>query len=144
MYCHFCVCCVCVCVVIPFILDIHPTIIVDAPAGVTQEEGHTGFLIHLPSGVLTLIATEEATVTQQLSDRCIKWQSSSWTQEVRRSTGHIMVTTRYSDQQGSKSRQNPCLARSNQPRTSETCRRQDDVFGVLATVSTVWIAASSS
>ena len=26
--------------------------------------------------------------------------------EVRRSTGHIMVTTRYSDQQGSKSRQN--------------------------------------
>ena len=28
--------------------------------------------------------------------------------EVRRSTGHIMVTARYSDQQGSKSRQNPC------------------------------------
>ena len=27
--------------------------------------------------------------------------------EVRRSTGHIMVTTRYTDQQGSKSRQNP-------------------------------------
>ena len=26
--------------------------------------------------------------------------------QVRRSTGHIMVTTRYSDQQGSKSRQN--------------------------------------
>ena len=25
------------------------------PAGVTQEEGHTGFLIHLPSAVLALI-----------------------------------------------------------------------------------------
>ena len=23
----------------------------DVPAGVTQEEGHTGFLIHLPSAV---------------------------------------------------------------------------------------------
>ena len=28
--------------------------LVDAPAGVTQEEGHTGFL-HLPSAVLALI-----------------------------------------------------------------------------------------
>ena len=41
--------CVCVCVAIPFILDVR---FVDAPAGVTQEEGHTGFL-HLPSAVLT-------------------------------------------------------------------------------------------
>ena len=41
----------CVCVVIPFILDVS---FVDAPAGVTQEEGHTGFL-HLPSAVHTLI-----------------------------------------------------------------------------------------
>ena len=41
----------CVCVVIPFILDVR---LVDAPAGVTQEEGHTGFL-HLPSAVLALI-----------------------------------------------------------------------------------------
>ena len=24
----------------------------DVPAGATQEEGHTGFLIHLPSAVL--------------------------------------------------------------------------------------------
>ena len=30
------------------------TSLVDAPAGVTQEEGHTGFL-HLPSAVLALI-----------------------------------------------------------------------------------------
>ena len=47
---YICVC-VCVCVVIPFILDIR---FVDAPAGVTREEGHTGCL-HLPSAVLALI-----------------------------------------------------------------------------------------
>ena len=35
----------------PFILDVR---LVDAPAGVTQEESHTGFL-HLPSAVLALI-----------------------------------------------------------------------------------------
>ena len=27
----------------------------DVPAGVTQEEGHTGFFIHIPSVVLALI-----------------------------------------------------------------------------------------
>ena len=42
---------VCVCVVIPFILDVR---LVDAPAGVSQEEGHTGFL-RLPSAVLALM-----------------------------------------------------------------------------------------
>ena len=47
-----CVQCVCVCIVIPFILDVR--LRVDAPAGVTQEEGHTGFL-YLPSAVLALI-----------------------------------------------------------------------------------------
>ena len=41
----------CVCVVIPFILDVR---FVDIPAGVTQEEGHTGFL-HLPSALLALV-----------------------------------------------------------------------------------------
>ena len=41
----------CVCVVIPFVLDVR---LVDAPDGVTQEEGQTGFL-HLPSAVLALI-----------------------------------------------------------------------------------------
>ena len=42
----------CVSVVIPFIiLDVR---LVDAPTGVTQEEGHTGFL-HLSSAVLALI-----------------------------------------------------------------------------------------
>ena len=43
--------CLCVCVVIPFILDVG---FVDAPAGVTQEEGRTGFL-HPPSVGLALI-----------------------------------------------------------------------------------------
>ena len=53
-----------------------------------------------------VLATEETTVTQQVSHRPIKRQSRLWShKEVRRSTGHIMVTTRYSDQQGSKSRQ---------------------------------------
>ena len=31
----------------------------DVPAGVTQEEGHTGFLIHLPSAVRALIFCRE-------------------------------------------------------------------------------------
>ena len=49
-----CVCvCVCVCVFyFPFILDVR---LVDIPVGVTQEEGLTGFLIHLPSAVLASI-----------------------------------------------------------------------------------------
>ena len=38
--------------VIPCILDVR---LVDVPAGVTQEGGHTGFLIHLPSTVFALI-----------------------------------------------------------------------------------------
>ena len=44
----FCVCFVCV--FFPFILDVF-----DVPAWVTQEEGHTGFLIHLPSAVHAFI-----------------------------------------------------------------------------------------
>ena len=40
--------CVCFCVFFPFILDISS---LDVPAGVTQEEGHTGFLIRLLSVV---------------------------------------------------------------------------------------------
>ena len=40
-----------VCVFFPFILDIK----LDVPAGVTQEQGHTGFFIHLPSVVRALI-----------------------------------------------------------------------------------------
>ena len=46
-----CVVCVCACVVIPLNRDAR---LVDVPAGVTQEGGHTRFL-HLPSAVLALI-----------------------------------------------------------------------------------------
>ena len=42
----------CVCCLTIFILDVR---LVDIPTGVTQEEGHTGFLTHLPSAVLALI-----------------------------------------------------------------------------------------
>ena len=43
--------CVCACVLPShFILDVR---LVDIPAGVTQEEGHTGFL-HLPSAVVCM------------------------------------------------------------------------------------------
>ena len=45
----------CVCV---FCVSSHPfwtSSSLDVPAGVTQEEGHTGFLIHLPSAVRALI-----------------------------------------------------------------------------------------
>ena len=45
--------CVCVCV-----FSSHPfwtSSSLDVPAGVTQEEGHTGFLIHFPSAVRALI-----------------------------------------------------------------------------------------
>ena len=41
-----------------FLFSSHPfwtSSSLDIPAGVTQEEGHTGFLIHLPSAVRALI-----------------------------------------------------------------------------------------
>ena len=44
--------CVCVCIFFPFILDAR---LVDVPAGVTQEQGQTGVLVHLPSAVLALM-----------------------------------------------------------------------------------------
>ena len=43
----------CVCVFFQFILDVR---LVDVSAETTQEEGHTEFLIHLPSAVLALIS----------------------------------------------------------------------------------------
>ena len=44
-------CVLCVCVVITFILDVR---LVDVPAWVTKEEGHTGFF-YLPPAALALI-----------------------------------------------------------------------------------------
>ena len=53
MYVCMYVCrCVCVCIFFPFILDIK---FVGRTSRVTQEEGHTGFLIHLFSAVRALI-----------------------------------------------------------------------------------------
>ena len=48
---YTCVLCVCVFSSHPFWTSSS----LDVPAGVTQEEGHTGFLIHLPSAVRALI-----------------------------------------------------------------------------------------
>ena len=50
-----------------------------------------------------VLATEETMVTQQVSHRLSNVNPACGHKVVRRSTGHIMVTTRYSDQQGSKS-----------------------------------------
>ena len=52
------------------------------------------------------LATEETTVTQKVIHKPLSNANPACGhKEVRRSTGHIMVTNRYSDQQGSKSRQ---------------------------------------
>ena len=48
---YFTILCVCVFSSHPFWTSSS----LDVPAGVTQEEGHTGFLIHLPSAVRALI-----------------------------------------------------------------------------------------
>ena len=62
--------CVFVCVVIPFILDVR---LVDAPAEVTQEKGHTGFL-YLPSAVLTLIfISRRVQPSLSLVDRAVEF-----------------------------------------------------------------------
>ena len=60
--------------------------------------------------------------------------------EVRRSTGHIMVTARYSNQQGSKSRQNPCQVQPTENIRNFSASRR--CLWVRTTVSTVWSAAS--
>ena len=52
---------VCVCVVIPFILEDVRLLFVDAPAGITQAEGHTGF-IHLPSAVVAFSRERDSAV----------------------------------------------------------------------------------
>ena len=50
------VACVCVCVCVFFSShSFRTSSSLDVPAGVTQEEGHTGFFIHLPSAVRAFI-----------------------------------------------------------------------------------------
>ena len=73
--------CVCAYVVISLILDVR---FVDAPAGVTQEEGHTGFL-HLPSAVLALIFYVVAEVKPRIARALSHQEAKSWT-AVRRCT----------------------------------------------------------
>ena len=46
--------CVCVCVCVFSSHSFWTSSSLDVPAGVTQEEGHTGFLIHLRSAVRAL------------------------------------------------------------------------------------------
>ena len=60
--------------------------------------------------------------------------------KIRRSTGRIMVTTRYSIQQGSKSRQNLYQVQATQNTGNLSASRR--CLWVQATVSTVWSAAS--
>ena len=52
---HICVHTMCVCVCVFSSLSFWTSSSLDVPAGVTQEEGHTGFLIHLLSAVRALI-----------------------------------------------------------------------------------------
>ena len=48
--------CACVCVCVCFSShSFWTSSSLDEPTGLTQEEGHTGFLIHLPSAVCALI-----------------------------------------------------------------------------------------
>ena len=51
--------CVCVCVCVFSSHSFWTSSSLDVPAGVTQEEGHTGFLIHLPSAVCGGVTHEE-------------------------------------------------------------------------------------
>ena len=48
-------CCLCVCVCVFSSHSFWTSSSLDVPAGVTQEEGHTGFLIHLLSAVRALL-----------------------------------------------------------------------------------------
>ena len=52
-----------------------------------------------------VLANKQTTATQQVTHRHIKCQSRLWSRRGTKVNGHIMVTTRYSEQQGSKSRQ---------------------------------------
>ena len=91
-----------------------------------------------------VLATEEDNnnVTQQVSHRLIKCQSllSSLAREhkeVRRSTGHIMVTARYLNRQGSKSRQNPCQVQPIENIINKSLSASRRRLWVRTTVSTV-------
>ena len=52
--------CVCVCVCVCVSHSFWTSSSLDVPAGVTQEEGHTGFLIHLLSAVENMFILNES------------------------------------------------------------------------------------
>ena len=64
--------CVCVCVFFPHSFWTSSSL--DVPAGVTQEEGHTGFLIHLLSAVHALVfPTRRVLSFLSLVDRVVEF-----------------------------------------------------------------------
>ena len=96
-----------------------------------------------------VIATEETTMAKQVShNRHIKCQSRSWSRRYMKANGShhdgkpLLRPTAWIQMR------DKTLVRSNQPtRTSETYRRQNDVFGYKlpgTVVTTVWSPASFS
>ena len=54
----------------------------DVPAGVTQEEGHTGFLIHLLSAVVVVVVSHIQRIGCQPEKTTLHGgQSRSWSAE---------------------------------------------------------------
>ena len=72
--------------------------------------------LRFPHSAYCPCSTEETKVTQNKSaiDLLSNVNLTRGHKEVRRSMGHIMVTARYSNQQGSKSRQASCQVQPNQ------------------------------
>ena len=65
-----------------------------------------GTCLPIDSHIQCIVLATEETMTQ-VSHRPVKRQSWCGFKDVRRSTGHKMLTVRYSNQQITKSRQNP-------------------------------------
>ena len=79
-----------------------------------------GLMLTIQAFSVSSFATTESSAIR----RPIKCQSPSWSQrEIRRSTGHFMVTTSYLVDQQDPNR-DKTLARSDHPRTSEICWRR--------------------
>ena len=81
--CH-CVC-VCVCVCVFSSHSFWTSSPLDVPAGVTQEEGHTGLFTHLPSAVRALILDckfslpgRSLSVLRVLPTPLLRWALKQW------------------------------------------------------------------
>ena len=84
---------------------------------------------------------DEPTMTLQVSDLA-NANPARGHKEARRSTGHIMVTPRYSNQQGLKSRQIHCQVRLTKNIGNLPASRR--CLWIRTTFSTVWSTASIS